>query len=247
MEDHERTIAINNTTAHLSVLKSELSIVVRDLSRTLEEKQAADKQLAAVHTDITAATADLSRLYTQRDEVEKECATAHDKLGEREHTLAADQAAFDEYKAKETTAIDERKKNLDLAIAGKEDELTKLTTRLADISPIIEEKENILTALATKIADTFKDLNAVNAKTEAAQTLCDETVAATDKLIAAKKEELVAATAAVAAEVAKTTEPLANLKKREDAVTKKEHNLHILRTRFEQRWNKLYPDQKVII
>ena len=243
MSEYEDT-KVNNALAHLSQLKGELLVISSDLAKVLKEKEQAEASLVATRIRITTEQKEFESygLHAKMSLDEREA-----RIADEEHTLKQERVDFEEYRTKELHIIKSQRSLLDESIITKREKLAALTTavetteaHLVDLDAKMKASEKSLSALLIQIHETTKQV------AEAAE-FGAKNEKETQRSIGAKKEELKEIERQIQEGQEKIKFPMENLKKREEEVARKELNLTILRSRFAERWKKLYPNQPVNI
>lgn len=246
MDEHE-SILINNTKAHLSVLKGELNVVNEKLSETLSQASAAQRELEDILSRRRNALEELQATQKRSLEIEIVLSSRERNLSENEHTLAGERSKFDSYRQTEIESIDKSRADTIADIASKQDVVSGLEAQINDLSEKVAAGETTLASINKNIERSKIELTALNQDLSASQSELDSMIANATKIIDSKKKEFVDLEAKVRVEQEKITLPMENLKAREEEVARKELNLTILKLRFEKNWKKLYPEQELII
>lgn len=246
MDEHERII-IENTKAHISALRGELSVVNDSLTATIRARDEELSRLASVRNDVSLALSELAktREITAADILE---ASARVKsVEEREALLSAERATFDEYRTKAQRELEAGTQVLDAKIAEKQSELDSLSDSVVSVRDTLystlssiqqaEEKKTVLQSelnkLATEMELATKDLEEQKLKIAA-------------ELSSAQKE-----LSEIASKIAQHNAAFANkksdLSEREEAITKREENFEIMYRRLYKEFKTLHPDQELNI
>lgn len=242
MSVHE-LLKVNNQKEHLATLKVELSIANKKLADTLKEHNALKETLRTTTAQLAAAHKELALVNSRHSYLTGECS----KKEEAMNRLDSDLAAKKEDHARSLKVLAAQENTIRERISQGDADTASFSIKLTELQNSIEQKGGLIASLVERISelDTILDekhKHLARAVAEGAKR--EEEIA---RRVDAKQKELADVEAKIQEEKEKVALPLANVLAREEAVARRENNLTILKTRFEQRFKKVYPDKKVNI
>lgn len=246
MDEHERII-IENTKAHISALRGELSVVNDSLTATIRARDEELSRLASVRNDVSLALSELAktREITAADILE---ASARVKsVEEREALLNAERSKFDEYRTKAQRELEAGTQVLDAKIAEKQSELDSLADDTAKARATLAYVLSYIERAETKKTTLQGELNKLATERElATKDLEEQKLKIAAELSSAQKE-----LSEIASRIAQHNAAFANkksdLSEREEAITKREANFEIMYRRLHKEFKTLHPDQELNI